>query len=80
MGRLFEHCAEPAKAEKFLWEARDCLVGYPEVVKLFDAVYVDRGPVEVMIAQLHEVLSVQREMGAARDLQDLEVAKSDGVE
>jgi hypothetical protein len=80
MGQMFEHIAEPAKAERFLWEARGCLAEYPDMLKQFDAVYVNRGPVSVMIAQLHEVLSVKRAMMAERDSQGQDVAKSGGVE
>lgn len=69
MGQMFEHIAKPAKAENFLWEARGCLAKYPDMLKQFDAVYVNREPVSVMIAQLHEVLSVKRAIMAERDSQ-----------
>jgi hypothetical protein len=80
MSKLFEHTAEPTKAEKFLWEARECLVGYPDIVKQFDAVYISRGPVSVMIAQLHECLSVKRAMVAEMELQEVGEAKGSGIE
>ena len=80
MSQMFEHCAEPAKAEKFLWEARECIVGYPEMVKQFDAVFVNGGSVEVVIAQMNECLEVQRVMRAERDLQGKDVGKSVSVE
>jgi hypothetical protein len=69
MSQMFEHCAEPAKAEKFLWEARECIIGYPEMVKQFDAVFINGSPVEVVVAQMNECLEVQRAMKAAKDLQ-----------
>lgn len=75
---MFEHYAEPAKAEKFLWEARECLVAYPDMLRQFDAVFVNGRPVDVVIAQIHECLEVQRVMRAERDLQEKDVAKSSG--
>jgi hypothetical protein len=45
MSQIFEHGAEPAKAEKFLWEARVCLDAYPDLLMLFDAVFVSGRPV-----------------------------------
>jgi hypothetical protein len=77
MSQMFEHCAEPAKAEKFLWEARECIVGYPELVKQFDAVFVNGRSVEVVIAQINECLEVQRGMGAGRDLQEKDVGRAE---
>lgn len=76
MSQMFEHCAEPAKAEKFLWEARECLIGYPEMVRQFDAVFVNGRTVEVVIAQMNECLEVQRAIRAERDLQEKDVEKS----
>jgi hypothetical protein len=77
MSQMFEHCAEPAKAEKFLWEARECIVGYPELVKQFDAVFVYGRSVDVVIAQINECLEVQRGMGAGRDLQEKDVGRAE---
>jgi hypothetical protein len=74
MGQMFEHIDEPAKAEKFLWEARGCLAKYPDMLMQFDTVYVNRRPVSVMIAQLHEVLLVKRAMMAKRDSQGQDAA------
>jgi hypothetical protein len=80
MSRVFEHCAEPAEAETFLWEARECLVVYPDMLKQFEAVFINGRPVEVVIAQIHDCLEVQRAMRAEKDLQEKDVGKRGSVE
>ncbi|RYP67838.1 hypothetical protein DL771_007015 [Monosporascus sp. 5C6A] len=58
--QMMVHLDEFDKAEKLFWEARECLVGYPDVLKQFDAVYIrDDRPVSVMLKQLREVLKLK---------------------
>ncbi|KAI6767724.1 hypothetical protein HG530_005733 [Fusarium avenaceum] len=53
---MLQNTAEPPKAEKYLWEARSCLKPYPDVLKLFDNIYINHRPVPVMLSQLHEAM------------------------
>ncbi|KAH0422915.1 hypothetical protein CcaCcLH18_12517 [Colletotrichum camelliae] len=59
MAKMFEHIAEPARAEHFFWKARECLESYPEVLLQFDKIYLNCRPVSVMIGQLNEAFSLQ---------------------
>ncbi|RYO77287.1 hypothetical protein DL766_001006 [Monosporascus sp. MC13-8B] len=62
-GQIFEHFDESNKTEKLFWEARECLVGYPDVLKQFDAIYIrDDRPVSVMLEQLREALKLKAAM------------------
>ncbi|KAF5664338.1 hypothetical protein FHETE_7095 [Fusarium heterosporum] len=54
--RMLQNTADPAKAEKYLWEARNYLKPYPDVLKLFDDIYINQRPVPVMLTQLHEAM------------------------
>ena len=48
-----------AKAEKAFWAARECLVGYDEVLKEFDSAYLREGrPVSVLIEESSKVYRV----------------------
>ncbi|KAL6354032.1 hypothetical protein LRP88_12584 [Fusarium phalaenopsidis] len=47
------------KAEKYLMEARDCLKGYPDILKQFDDIYINKRPVSVMLGQLHECMTLK---------------------
>ncbi|KAK2774607.1 hypothetical protein CKAH01_13182 [Colletotrichum kahawae] len=58
MAKMFEHIAEPARAEHFFWKARKCLEPYPEVLLQFDKIYLNCRPVSVMIGQLNEAFSL----------------------
>ncbi|RYO96469.1 hypothetical protein DL765_011558 [Monosporascus sp. GIB2] len=61
--QILVHLDESDKAEKLFWEARECLVGHPDVLKQFDAVYIrDDRPVSVMLEQLREALKLKAAM------------------
>ncbi|RYO83158.1 hypothetical protein DL764_009498 [Monosporascus ibericus] len=63
LGQMLVRLDEPDKAEKSFWEARECLVGHPDVLKQFDAVYIrDDRPVPVMLEQLCEALKLKTAM------------------
>ncbi|KAF5020011.1 hypothetical protein F66182_7976 [Fusarium sp. NRRL 66182] len=53
---MLRSAGDAAKAEKYLWEARDYLKPYPGILKQFDDIYVNQMPVSVMISQLHETM------------------------
>ncbi|RYP89637.1 hypothetical protein DL770_004215 [Monosporascus sp. CRB-9-2] len=63
LGQMLVNLDKSDKAEKLFWEARECLVGHPDVLKQFDAVYIrDDRPVSVMLKQLCEVLKLKAAM------------------
>ncbi|RYP29461.1 hypothetical protein DL767_006730 [Monosporascus sp. MG133] len=62
-GQMFVHLDESDTAEKLFWEARECLVGHPDVLKQFDAIYIrDDRPVSVMLEQLCEAMKLKAAM------------------
>ncbi|KAF6825065.1 hypothetical protein CPLU01_10518 [Colletotrichum plurivorum] len=61
IAEMLKSTADPAFAERLLWEARECLRGYPDVLKQFDAIFITGRPVNVMLADLHEVLTTKKE-------------------
>ncbi|RYP77390.1 hypothetical protein DL771_001185 [Monosporascus sp. 5C6A] len=63
VGQMLVHINESDKAEKSFWEARECLVGHPDLLKQFDAIYIrDDRPVSVMLKQLCEALKLKAAM------------------
>ncbi|RYP63565.1 hypothetical protein DL769_006920 [Monosporascus sp. CRB-8-3] len=63
IGQMLVHLDESDKAEKSFWEARECLVGHPDVLKQFDAIYTrDDQPISVMLGQLREALKLKAAM------------------
>jgi hypothetical protein len=52
--RMLQNTSNPSKAEKYLWQARDYLKPYPDVLKQFDDIYINQRPIPVMLSQLHE--------------------------
>lgn len=57
---MLERTAEPVLAEKFLWEARECLIDYPEILAQFDAIFIGHQPVSVMMRDLHECMIMKK--------------------
>jgi hypothetical protein len=56
---MLQNTSDPAKAEKYLWEARNYLKPHPNILKLFDDIYINKRPVSVMISQLHEAMNAK---------------------
>ncbi|KAL2681349.1 hypothetical protein Neosp_008960 [[Neocosmospora] mangrovei] len=56
---MLQNTGDLAKAEKYLMEARDCLKGYPDILKQFDDIYINKRPVSVMLGQLHECMTLK---------------------
>ncbi|EKJ72448.1 hypothetical protein FPSE_07329 [Fusarium pseudograminearum CS3096] len=56
---MLQNTSDPEKAEKYLWEARNYLKPHPEVLKLFDDIYINKRPVSVMISQLHDAINTK---------------------
>lgn len=40
MGQVLSHTAEPARAEKYLLQARECIAGYPAILTEFDDAFI----------------------------------------
>ncbi|KAM0545595.1 hypothetical protein ACHAPJ_011295 [Fusarium lateritium] len=57
---MLQNTSDPAKAEKYLWEAREYLKPYPDILKLFDDIYINKRPVPVMLGQLHEAMASKK--------------------
>ncbi|RSL86740.1 hypothetical protein CEP51_002681 [Fusarium floridanum] len=55
---MLQNTGDLVKAEKYLMEARDCLKGYPDILKQFDDIYINKRPVSVMLEQLHEFFAL----------------------
>lgn len=55
---MLRSTSDIAKAEKYLWEARECLTSQPEILKQFDDIYINKRPVPVMLGELHRCLSI----------------------
>ncbi|EGU80207.1 hypothetical protein FOXB_09290 [Fusarium oxysporum f. sp. conglutinans Fo5176] len=43
--RMLQNTGNPSKAEKYLWQARDYLRPYPDVLKQFDDIYINQRPI-----------------------------------
>ncbi|KAJ4309796.1 hypothetical protein N0V84_011305 [Fusarium piperis] len=56
---MLQNTGDLAKAEKYLMEARDCLKGYPDILKQFDDIYINKRSVPVMLGELHECLTLK---------------------
>ncbi|KAK2031091.1 hypothetical protein LX32DRAFT_637587 [Colletotrichum zoysiae] len=56
--------AEPDLAERLLWEARECLVGYPSILTQFDAIFIGQRSASNVIRELHECMMMKK--GAER--------------
>ncbi|KAG4283220.1 adenosylmethionine-8-amino-7-oxononanoate aminotransferase [Fusarium proliferatum] len=52
--RMLQNTGNLSKAEKYLWQARDYLRPYPDVLKQFDDIYINQRPIRVMLSELHE--------------------------
>ncbi|RYP21135.1 hypothetical protein DL765_002424 [Monosporascus sp. GIB2] len=62
-GAVIEPTVNMAFGLRSFWEARECLVGHPDILKQFDAVYIrDDHPVSVMLKQLYEALKLKAAM------------------
>ncbi|KAJ4251861.1 hypothetical protein NW762_011158 [Fusarium torreyae] len=57
---MLQNTSDPTKAEKYLWEAREYLKPYPDILKLFDDIYINKRPVPVMLGQLHEAMALKK--------------------
>ncbi|KAF4945095.1 hypothetical protein FSARC_14517 [Fusarium sarcochroum] len=57
---MLQNSGDPAKGEKYLWEAREYLKPYPDILKLFDDIYINKRPVPVMLGQLHEAMALKK--------------------
>ncbi|KAF4435212.1 hypothetical protein F53441_13567 [Fusarium austroafricanum] len=64
---MLQYTGKPAKAERYLWQARDYLKSYPNVLKQFDDIYINQRPVPVMLSQLHEALTQASGQGIQTD-------------
>ncbi|KAL0943310.1 uncharacterized protein CTRU02_201196 [Colletotrichum truncatum] len=76
MAEMLKNTADPAFAERLLWEARECLIGYPDVLSQFDAIFITKRPIPVMISDLHEVLRTKKETVRRMSLQNQEQGNS----
>ncbi|KAK1992530.1 hypothetical protein LX36DRAFT_662312 [Colletotrichum falcatum] len=61
---MLERTAEPDLAERLLWEARECLSGYPSVLAQFDAIFIGQRSASNVIRELHECMMMKK--GAER--------------
>ncbi|RBA18480.1 adenosylmethionine-8-amino-7-oxononanoate aminotransferase [Fusarium proliferatum] len=52
--RMLQNTGNLSKAEKYLWQARDYLRPYPDVLRQFDDIYINQRPIRVMLSELHE--------------------------
>ncbi|KAK1574645.1 uncharacterized protein LY79DRAFT_565740 [Colletotrichum navitas] len=61
---MLERTAEPDLAERLLWEARECLTGYPSILTQFDAIFIGQRSASNVIRELHECMMMKK--GAER--------------
>ncbi|KDN65620.1 hypothetical protein CSUB01_03152 [Colletotrichum sublineola] len=62
--KMLERTAEPDLAERLLWEARECLTGYPNILAQFDAIFIGQRSASNVIRELHECMMMKK--GAER--------------
>ncbi|CAI0643390.1 hypothetical protein CGCF415_v002366 [Colletotrichum fructicola] len=79
MAEMLKNTADPAFAERLLWEARSCLRNYPEVLGQFDSIFISKRPVPDMIRELHEVLTTKKETVRRMSLQNPEQGVATGT-
>ncbi|KAK1975817.1 hypothetical protein LZ30DRAFT_736385 [Colletotrichum cereale] len=57
---MLERTAEPDLAERLLWEARECLTGYPDILTQFDAILIGQRSASSVIRELHECMMMKK--------------------
>lgn len=57
---MLERTSEPDLAERLLWEARECLTGYPDILAQFDAIFLGQRSASSVIRELHECMMMKK--------------------
>ncbi|KAK1537697.1 hypothetical protein CPAR01_07810, partial [Colletotrichum paranaense] len=60
IAEMLERTSEPDLAERLLWEARECLTGYPEILAQFDAIFLGQRSASSVIRELHECMMMKK--------------------
>ncbi|KZL68826.1 hypothetical protein CT0861_07081 [Colletotrichum tofieldiae] len=60
IAEMLERTAEPDLAERLLWEARECLADYPNIVAQFDAIFIGQRSASNVIRELHECMMMKK--------------------
>ncbi|WQF79239.1 hypothetical protein CDEST_04253 [Colletotrichum destructivum] len=64
IAEMLERTSEPDLAERLLWEARECLANYPDILAQFDAIFIGQRSASNVIRELHECMMIKK--GAER--------------
>ncbi|OHW98260.1 hypothetical protein CSPAE12_03042, partial [Colletotrichum incanum] len=76
IAEMLERTAEPDLAERLLWEARECLTDYPNVLAQFDAIFIGQRSASNVIRELHECMMMKK--GVERRMSQQADAGSNG--
>ncbi|KXH64747.1 hypothetical protein CNYM01_02061 [Colletotrichum nymphaeae SA-01] len=60
IAEMLERTAEPDLAERLLWEARECLTGYQDILAQFDAIFLGQRSASSVIRELHECMMMKK--------------------
>ncbi|KAK1637831.1 hypothetical protein BDP81DRAFT_480710 [Colletotrichum phormii] len=60
IAEMLERTSEPDLAERLLWEARECLTGYPQILAQFDAIFLGQRSASSVIRDLHECMMMKK--------------------
>ncbi|KAK1461970.1 hypothetical protein CCUS01_01560, partial [Colletotrichum cuscutae] len=78
IAEMLERTSEPDLAERLLWEARECLNNYPDILAQFDAIFLGQRSASSVIRELHECMMMKKtvERRMSQQVNDVENGNS----